>query len=204
MTYATRELSVSTYPDFEKLAAKGGRGSCWCTAYQRAKPLEGKLSREERKQLNRKFKGKAVKEGRSHAALVYDGEVPVGWCQYGTQDELPRIDEWCDSPHLKYLPPPGEEKLWRITCFYVDRKYREKGVAKAALKAALSSIQSRGGGVVEAYPVVSKKTGSNPEMLWFGTPSMFEKEGFRRVAPLGRSLVLMRKTIASESYTGKR
>lgn len=196
MNYTTRELSATTYPDFEQLAAKGGRGSCWCTAYQRTRPHRKNLSREARKQLNRKFKGMLVKEGRSHAALVYDGEIPVGWCQYGTQDELPRIDEWRAPSRLAYQPPSGEEKLWRITCFYVDRKYREKGVAKAALRAALSSIQSRGGGVVEAYPVVSMKTVANPEMLWFGTPSMFEKEGFRRVAPLGRSLVLMRKTIA--------
>ena len=203
MAYTARELSPSTYPDFEKLATKGGRGSCWCTAYQRAEPLQKGLSRSERRKANRKFKGKLVKEGRSHAALVYDGDIPVGWCQYGTQDELPRIDQWRNSPRLGYSPPSGKEKLWRITCFYVDRKYREKGVAKAGLRAALSYIRNRGGGVVEAYPVVSKKIIDNPEMLWFGTPGMFEKEGFRRVASLGKALILMRKTVAAESRTGK-
>jgi ribosomal protein S18 acetylase RimI-like enzyme len=199
MSYATRELSLKTYPDFERLAAKGGRGSCWCTAYQRARPLRKKLSKQARKQINRKYKRKLVREGRSHAALVYDGEIPVGWCQYGTQDELPRIDEWRNSSRLMYLPPSEGKRLWRITCFYVVRNYRRKGVAKAGLRAALSFIQNRGGGVVEAYPVVSKKMINLPETLWFGTPSMFEKEGFSRVAPLGKSLVLMRKTIAAKS-----
>lgn len=94
-------------------------------------------------------------------------------------------------------PPAGAERLWRITCFFVDRRYRRKGVAKAGLKAALTSIKERGGGVVEAYPVVSKKMAAVPEWLWFGTPGMFEKEGFREVAPLGTSLVLMRKKIPS-------
>jgi ribosomal protein S18 acetylase RimI-like enzyme len=195
VAYSTKELSPRTYADFERLASKGGKGSCWCTAYQRAKPLKKGLSREERRRANRKFKGMLVREGRSHAALVYDGKIPVGWCQYGTQDELPRIDKWRSSSRLKYSPPSGEERLWRITCFYVDRKYREKGVAKEALRAALMYIQKRGVGVVEAYPVVSKKVGSNPEMLWFGTPGMFKEEGFEAVAPLGSSLVLMRKKI---------
>ena len=91
MVYVTRELSVATYPDFERLATK--QGGCWCTFYQRPKNSEKKkLSREERKQVNRKYKRNLVKKGRSHAALVYDGDTPVGWCQYGPSDELPRID----------------------------------------------------------------------------------------------------------------
>jgi hypothetical protein len=53
--------------------------------------------------------------------------------------------------------------------------------------------------VVEAYPVVSKKMAAVPEWLWFGTPSIFEKEEFRQVAPLGTSLVLMRKEVSSRS-----
>jgi ribosomal protein S18 acetylase RimI-like enzyme len=192
MAFATRELSVRTYPDFEKLAAK--QGGCWCTYYQRARPLRKKLSRVARKQVNMKYKMKLVREGRSHAALVYDGEVPVGWCQYGPQDELPKIDTWRGVRKIE--PPAGEKKLWRITCFFVDRNHRGRGVAKVALRAALSSIQNQGGGVVEAYPVVSKKMAAVPATRWFGTPGMFEKEGFSRVAPLGTSLVLMRKTIS--------
>jgi GNAT superfamily N-acetyltransferase len=191
MTYSTRELSIRTYPDFERLAAK--QGGCWCAFYQRAQPLRKKMSRAERKRANRRYKERLVNEGRSHAALVYDGDVPVGWCQYGTRDELPRIDAWRGV--RKVEPPPGKEKLWRITCFFVDRDYWGRGVAKAGLRAALSSIQERGGGVVEAYPVVSKKMAALPSGRWFGTPGMFEKEGFTRVAPLGKSVVLMRKTM---------
>src|SRR6267143_4407808 len=194
VVFTTRELSLSTYPDFEKLAAK--QGGCWCTYYQRARPLTKKLTRKVRKEVNRKYKSKLVREGRSHAALVYEGSVPVGWCQYGTQDELPLVDSW--GGVRKIEPPSGDKKLWRITCFFVDRRHRGKGVAKAGLRAALSSIQNRGGGVVEAYPVVSEKMAAVPSTRWFGTPSMFEKEGFSKVAPLGTSLVLMRKIIGAK------
>src|SRR3989442_579716 len=69
-------------------------------------------------------------------------------------------------------------------------------VAKFALRAAVDSIGKEGGGVVEAYPVASPEMAAVPEWRWFGTPGMFRKEGFRTVAPLGTSGVLMRKMIA--------
>ncbi|MDH2900901.1 MAG: hypothetical protein PXY39_07995 [archaeon] len=52
---------------------------------------------------------------------------------------------------------------------------------------------------MEAYSVVTKK------MAWtgLGTPDMFEKEGFNRPAALGKSMLLMRKTIAAKSDGGK-
>jgi GNAT superfamily N-acetyltransferase len=40
---------------------------------------------------------------------------------------------------------------YRLTCFFVDRKYRRKGVAAVALRGALGLIAQAGGGVVEAY-----------------------------------------------------
>ncbi len=161
--------------------------------YQRAKPIRG-LSSEAWKTTNRRDKRTLVNQGRSHAILVYEEGTPVGWCQYGSRDELPRID--ARRGYRKAAPPAGDVRLWRITCFFVDPKLRGRGVAKLALRAALESIKEQGGGVVEAYPVVSPKMAAVPEWRWFGTPGMFRKEGFRTVAPLGTSGVLMRKTIS--------
>ena len=192
MAYTTRELSTRTFPDFETLAAKQGR--CWCMYYQRPNPIGRGMSSAELKKANRKDKDTLVREGRAHAILVYDGSTPIGWCQYGSQAELPRID--ARIGYRKVGPPPGARKLWRITCFFVDSRYRGRGVAKLPLNRALESIKKQGGGIVEAYPVVSKKMAAVPEWRWFGTPGMFLKEGFRKVAPLGTSGVLMRRTIS--------
>ena len=191
MVYSTKELTPRTYPDFQELAVR--QGSCWCMYYQRPGPIGTKLTTDARNRINRKDKEKLVRRGKSHAILVYDGATQVGWCQYGTQDELPRID--AGRNYRKIGPPAGVKKLWRITCFFVDKNHRSKGVSKAGLSAALKSIEKRGGGIVEAYPVVSEKMAAVPEWRWFGTPGMFEREGFRAVAPLGTSLTLMRKTI---------
>jgi predicted GNAT family acetyltransferase len=106
---------------------------------------------------------------------------------------LPRIDSGRNYSKLDVSDDQGR-KLWRLTCFFVDRDLRKKGVAGVALKAALDSIQEQGGGIVEAYPSTSKEGGS--WALWFGTVAMFEREGFTAHARLGEKHLLMRKTLA--------
>ncbi len=135
-----------------------------------------------------------VKEGRSHATLVYEGETPVGWCQYGPSDEPPRIDA---GRNYRRAAPEVSGRLWRTTCFFTDRRHRGRGVSKEALKGALASVARQGGGTVEACPVASPKMAAVPGWRWFGTPGMFEEEGFRRVAKLGTSGVLMRRAVAA-------
>ena len=191
MGLSVKELTSETFPDFESLAVK--QGGCWCIYYQRERPLGRGGSAKERAARNKRDKKALVDAGRAHAVLVYDGSNPVGWCQYGTADELPRID--AGRGYKKVGRAQVKTNLWRITCFFVDRQHRGKGVAKFALMAALESIRRRGGGTVEAYPVVSRKMAAVPEWRWFGTPSMFRREGFSVVAPLGTSLVLMRRNL---------
>jgi len=190
-TYTTKELNIDTWPDFEKLAPQ--QGQCWCMYYHRARPVLRGASREEREAVNKKDKKNLVREGRSHSVLVYHDRKLVGWCQYGSKEELPRID--AGRNYRKLTPLAVDKKLWRITCFYVDREYRKKGVAKTALRAALDSSMKQGRGTDEAHPVVSRKIAGTPEWLWVGTPGMFRRERFRPVSPLGTSLFLMRKTI---------
>lgn len=191
MAYTTHELNARTLPDFEVLASK--QGECWCMFYQRPRPVGKGLSSPQRRARNRRDKAKLVRNGRSHAILVYERKSPIGWCQYGPREELPRID--AGRGYRKVGPPADEDKVWRITCFFVDRAHRGKGVARIALHAALESIKKRGGGIVEAFPVVSERMAAVPEWRWFGTPKMFQDEGFAVVAPLGTSGLLMRKTI---------
>src|SRR5215469_8022492 len=156
LTYTTRALSKKTWPDFERLFQEpGGWSHCWCMHFQRARGLPENQqlgSRAERAVRNRRQKLELVEQGRAHGILVYANGEPVGWCQFGRREELPRIDN-----RRKYsgLAPDGYEKLWRITCFVVETAHRRRGIASAALKAALEAIQRNGGGLVEAYPLKS-------------------------------------------------
>ena len=107
---------------------------------------------------------------RAHAALVYDGSACVGWCQFGPPDELPRIKH--RRVYLEGLAAPPD---WRITCFFVDKKYRGKGVAAAALEGALQEIARLGGGTVESYPEDAEGRSASAAFLHNGTVAMFER-----------------------------
>ena len=147
------------------------------------------LTREQRAARNRQDKQDLVEKGRSHGILVYSDGEPVGWCQYGPEEELPRVD--AGRIYMKLSLDNGDKRLWRITCFWVDRRHRNRGVATAALKAALNSMRKKGGGLVEAYPATRKGFPAD----WFGTLSMFKKEGFEVMGQFGKSNVLVRRTI---------
>ena len=151
-------------------------------------------TRAERAVRNHREKREFVEKGCAHGILVYAGDEPVGWCQYGFREELPRVDH-----HPKYRRlglEDGGERLWRITCFVVDKQYRRRGVASYGLKAALEAIRKKGGDLVEAYPVSKTDQGSN--YMYCGTVRMFEKAGFKIIAPFatGRTeTVVMRKMV---------
>ncbi len=185
--YSTRELSSRTWGDFERLFGKKSKGGgCWCMVFQRPKPVTEHMTKEQRTARNHRDKKGLVETGCSHGILVYSNKEPVGWCQYGPKEELPRIDA---GKIYKKLSLDNEGKrLWRITCFWVDRKHRNRGVARAGLKAALNSIRKKGGGLVEAYPATRKGFPAD----WLGTLSMFKHEGFEAVAPFGKDNVLVR------------
>jgi GNAT superfamily N-acetyltransferase len=212
-SYTTKELSKKTWVDFAKLFSQGnGFDHCWCMHFQRAHalPNEQKLTRAERSVINRRQKKQLVDEERAHGILVYAEGEPVGWCQYGPREELPRIDH-----SRKYTVTAKDvastdlrQKLWRITCFAVLRKRRKGGVAGAALKAALHAIQKKGGGVVEAYPIARWQSHAFGNESTHGAASMFERAGFERVATFGKTRfsthVLMRKTVPEVQFPRRR
>ncbi len=199
--YQTKDLSKRTWPDFERLFSQGnGWDHCQCMHFHRACILPKSkwlYSRAARAVRNRREKRELLERGRSHGILVYAGGEPVGWCQYGPKEELPRID---NSRKYRGLgPKTGAQKLWRITCFAVLKKHRKCGVATAALRAALESIRKKGGGLVEAYPITRWESRAFGNESTHGTVSMFKKHGFKVEAPLATtafsSSVLMRRTV---------
>src|SRR2546426_9218903 len=130
--YTSKELSAKTWPDLARLFEKPEIGDawwCWCmhhhvTSYSGPENTRSR-TRAERAVRNRRQKETLVNNGRAHGVIVYANREPVGWCQYGSREELPRVDH---SHNYRSLAPTDEEKkkLWRITCFVVDKNYRKK------------------------------------------------------------------------------
>jgi GNAT superfamily N-acetyltransferase len=192
MVLTAKPLSMETWPAFSRLVEKhnGIFGGCWCISFH-LEPGEVKRGAA----AYRAMKEGRVREGRAHAALVFDGPNAVGWCQYGPTAELPNIrSKKAYEEGLKELPD------WRITCFFLDRERRGEGIAHVALRAALQQIRDLGGGTVEAYPenVAGRKVSRS--FLCSGTLGMFEKQGFKR----NRKIAMHRWVVTRRIPTGRR
>jgi GNAT superfamily N-acetyltransferase len=181
--FSVTPLDETTWPDFAALVERhnGVWGGCWCMAFH-AKGMSAAQNRLE--------KEARVREGRAHAALVFDGAACVGWCQFGPTDELPRIKhQRAYRDGLTSLPD------WRITCFFVDKSYRGKGVAAAALEGAVQEISRLGGGTVESYPEDVEGRPVAGAFLHNATLAMFERQGFARTRRLGKHRWLVSKVV---------
>jgi len=129
--------------------------------------------------VNRARKEARVRAGTAHAALVFDGDECVGWCQFGSPAEVPRIKN-----RGAYEKSGGGSPDWRIACNYVAAGHRRDGVSAAALAGALELIAGLGGGVVEGYPESADAVPAG--FLYHGALSTFEALGFRRDRQIGK------------------
>ncbi|HZQ66798.1 MAG TPA: GNAT family N-acetyltransferase [Gaiellaceae bacterium] len=138
--------------------------------------------------LNRERKLERVRNGTAHAALVFEGEDCLGWCQFGAAEELPRIKSRAAYEKGRTTSPD-----WRIACCYVGKGLRRQGVATAALEGALELISGLGGGTVEGYP---EDAGSVPAgFLFNGALSTYEKLGFVRDRKIGKHRWVVTKVV---------
>jgi hypothetical protein len=172
---AVRPLDVETWPAFARLveAHNGVWGGCWCMGFH------VKLGKGRTPGQNRDEKQRRVREGSAHAALVFDGDDCVGWCQFGSPAELPEIKSRRRyDKELVALPD------WRVTCFFTGRGARRRGVADAALGGALAEIARRGGGTVEGYPEETDGRSVSGSFLHTGPMAVFEHHGFTRTRPI--------------------
>ncbi len=185
--YSVKPLDSTTWPDFARLVEKhnGVWGGCWCMAFH----PEG-VGRHKSAAQNRAEKEWRVSESQAHAALVFDGATCVGWCQFGSPVELPRI-----KLQRAYFADCTALPDWRITCFFVDKEYRGKGVASAALKGALKEIARLGGGTVESYPEDAEGRSVAGAFLYNATVALFEDHGFTRSRRLGKNHWVVTKVV---------
>ena len=192
--YVIKALTSETWDAFAELCARhggAGMGGCWCTWFHRETHSAPSTSAEPRAaDYSRDFKRNLVETGNAHAALVFDGEKAIGWAQYGSPAELPGI-----AHRKEYLAAVDVLPDYRITCFFVDKACRRRGVAVAALDGALELIAAAGGGVVEAYPQDTEEKKVSASFLYSVTRSMFEGAGFVYQRAKGKNHCVVRKVV---------
>jgi ribosomal protein S18 acetylase RimI-like enzyme len=184
--FTIHPLDASTWDAFAELVERnnGIFGGCWCIGFHPEcgqKGVSYRAAKEDR-----------VRTDRAHAALVLDEDgLAQGWCQFGSPEELPNIKH--RRVYEKDAPPLPD---WRITCFYVDKRHRGQGIARAALEGALEQITKAGGGLVEAIPEVTDGREAQGRFLYSATVELFEDFGFSRVRQVGKHAWIVSRQIS--------
>jgi GNAT superfamily N-acetyltransferase len=155
----------------EVFGSRGDPSRCWCQWFRHQRPGFHATTTDQRRADLQGQVAAPVPPG----VLAYDdaGE-PSGWCAVA-----PRAD----YPRLQRHPVPGDDDLWRVTCFVVRVGKRRQGLAEVLLDGAVDLARRHGASAVEGHPLdTAVRTASSAE-LFHGPLSVFLRCGFREVGP---------------------
>jgi GNAT superfamily N-acetyltransferase len=173
------ELDLSFHPltqklwrDFEMLlGARGACGGCWCMFWK----LRGKDFSENIGDSARQMQKSIVDAKTVPGLLAYSEGYPIGWIAVEPRSQYPKL------AHSRVLKPVDAQEVWSITCFFVEKNHRHKGITVELLKAAAEYVKSCGGKIVEGYPVDAQQNQPDP-FVYTGTASAYKQAGFVEVA----------------------
>jgi GNAT superfamily N-acetyltransferase len=186
-------LTQKLWRDFELLFGKNGAcGGCWCMYWK----LRGKNFTENAGNTARQMQKSVVDSKTVPGLLAYSDGYPIGWIAVEPRFAYPKL------AHSRTLKLVDDQEVWSITCFFVEKKHRRKGITVELLKAAVDYVKSQGGKIVEGYPVDAKKDMPAP-FIFTGTAAAFAQAGFKEVARNSPTRPIFRFVIPSPSGGGQ-
>ncbi len=176
-------LTRSRWRHLETLfGERGACGGCWCMFWRLAR---SRFESQKGAGNRRAFK-KLVDTGALPGILAYRDGQPIGWCAFGPRDAYPVLGR------SRILKPVDGRPVWSVTCLFVARQHRRRGVTIGLLRAAAGHAARRGASILEGYPV-EPSSGRIPDVFaWTGLPSAFRKAGFAEVARRSPTRPIMR------------
>ena len=131
-----------------------------------------------------------VRSGQVPGLLAYVGREPIGWCALAPRASYPVL------ANSRILKPVDAKSVWSVSCFFVARPFRRRGVAVRLLRAAVGYARGRGAKIVEGYPVEPKQGAMPDAFAWTGLASAFRRAGFVEVARRSPTRPIMRRALA--------
>jgi GNAT superfamily N-acetyltransferase len=169
MKLTIHSLTPDRWPALEELFGNlGACNGCWCMYWR-----IGAAYRKRDRKVNKAAFRQIVEHGPAPGLIAFDGEVPVGWCQLTPRNALPWLDRAWRLRRVDDVP------VWSVSCFYVRKAYRRRGITSALIAGALKIAKKAGASAVEAYPLDGDLTSS---ASWTGYASTFARAGFKVVA----------------------
>ncbi len=179
-------LTPDLWPAIENLfGKKGACNGCWCMYWR-----IGAAYRKRSQERNKVEFQEIVAHGPPPGLLAFDGDLAVGWCQLTARDALPWLDAVWRLRRIDEVP------VWAITCFYVRKGYRRRGVTSALIAAAVKAAKKAGAPALEAYPLDGELT---PSASGTGYSSTFARAGFKIVGRRTPARPIMRHDLGQRS-----
>jgi GNAT superfamily N-acetyltransferase len=169
MKLTIRPVSPDLWPVLEDLFGKNVNvGRCWCMYWRIGSAYRQRLHEE-----NRAAFREIVERGPPPGLLAFDSGLAVGWCQLTPRDALSWLDRTWRLKRVDDLP------VWSLSCFYVRKGYRRRGVTSVLIAAALQAAKRAKAPGLEAYPLDAEQT---PSASGTGYASTFARAGFKTIA----------------------
>ena len=183
-----KPLTPERWPALEALfGPRGAYGGCWCMFFRRPRADYAAGCKDGGRGNKRAFK-KLATSGEEPGLLAYVGAEAVGWVALAPREEYGGL------ARSRSLQPVDDLPVWSVTCFYVAKAYRRKGVTVALLEAAAKYVKRRKGVALEGYP-------NDPKVRWpdafayHGTVSAFRRAGFVEVKRPSKGRAIMRRLL---------
>ena len=163
---------------FERRGPRGGHRNapaygCWCMFWRDRSVGHGTPKKRALESL--------VRARKEPGLLAYDRAEAVGWISVAPREEYTAL---LRSP--QYRPRDGEDGVWSVVCFVVDRPAQGKGIPAVLLEAAVEHASRRGAESVEGYPHMTKKDD------YMGSLDLFLEHGFGPVRETFKRAIVRR------------
>jgi GNAT superfamily N-acetyltransferase len=177
------ELDSTNWKQFEELMGeKGGCGGCWCMVFR----LPYKEFQANKPDGNKKGMQELVKQGRPLGLIATLKGEPIGWIAMAPREDYSKLEKSRAFKRIDDLP------VWSITCFFVKKEYRRKGLSQSLIKGAVDFAKKKKIKTLEAYPAIPYDEKVPAPFLWVGILSSFLNNGFTMVQQNGKSRAMVR------------
>lgn len=179
-------LTPDRWADFEALfGPKGACAGCWCMWWRlpRAQFVAGRGTQ------NKEAMRAIVESGEVPGLIAYAQGRPVGWIALAPRERYVRLAK------ARTLKPLDDQPVWSVTCFFVVKSFRRRGVTVELLKAAEAYAAGHGATLLEGYPSDPRGKSLPDPFVYTGLPGAFEKAGFEEAARPAPTRPVMRKRL---------
>jgi GNAT superfamily N-acetyltransferase len=172
-TFSWKPVTSDNFFNLETLfGGRGGRDGCWCMRWRLPRERFESCKGDD----NRRTLESGIANGKIHGVIGYINNIPIAWCSLGDRYEFRELGI------SELLAPVDDQPVWAITCLFIAKAFRRKGISDSLLAAAVEYAKEKGAKIVEGYPLSPITPKVPVAAAWTGLESVFIRGGFIEVA----------------------